>query len=45
MMNPYSLSFGKLPEHLILRPQQTNMIFEDFSVEHSSSQAYMITGV
>ncbi len=45
MRNPFSLTFGVQPEHLISRPVQKNEIIEMFSREYPSNRAYMITGV
>lgn len=45
MNNPFSLSFGNTPYIEIDRSVTEFNIVEDFNSEHSSSNAYMITGV
>ena len=43
MKNPFTVSFGKVPNKLITRIVQSNEIIDDF--EDMSNQVYMITGV
>ena len=45
MQNPFTLSFGVLPEQLISRPAQKNEIIDMFREEKPSNRTYMITGV
>lgn len=45
MKNPFSLAFGNTPYMEIDRSNVEFDIVEDFNSEHSSSNAYMITGV
>ena len=45
MNNPFTLTFGTVPELFISRPMLTNRILEDFTSAKSSSRTYMITGV
>ena len=43
--NPYTLSFGKLPNQLISRSTLSLSILDDFRSETPSQQLYLITGV
>lgn len=45
MQNPFSLAFGNSPQMEIDRASVDFDIIRDFNSEHSSSNAYMITGV
>lgn len=45
MNNPFSLSFGSIPQITIDRGATSFDIISDFQQEKSSSKAYMITGV
>lgn len=45
MNNPFTLSFGVLPDQFISRPILNNRILDDFLSEKPSNRAYMITGV
>ena len=45
MSNPFTLTFGAVPELFISRPTLTNRIIEDFSSIVPTSRTYMITGV
>ncbi len=45
MNNPFTLSFGALPNQFISRPAQRDRILGDFLSERPSSNTYMITGV
>ena len=43
--NPFTLSFGKIPEEYISRIPQTDEILRTFREEKPSNQVYMLTGV
>ena len=43
--NPYTLYFGKEPELMIPRLEETNLIMDTFLSEEPSQLVYMITGV
>lgn len=43
--NPFQVTFGKEPEKIVARINQTDEIIESFMAEKPSSQVYMITGV
>jgi len=45
MNNPFTLTFGALPDQFISRPILFNRIFDDFASPQPSSHSYMITGV
>lgn len=45
MSNPFTLTFGTVPEQFISRPLQTNKIVSDFLADKPGSNTYMITGV
>lgn len=45
MKNPFSIAFGKVPEHYISRVVQANEVLDDFRSEVPSSQVYMIMGI
>ncbi len=45
MSNPFTLSFGIIPEQFISRPVFDNRIIDDFIADRPSIRAYMITGV
>lgn len=44
-INPYTLSFGKLPHQYIPRPVQTDEIIDVFEMDEPIVQVYMISGV
>ena len=44
-MNPYALTFGKIPEQMIERVKQRDEILNSFLGENPSQQACIITGV
>ncbi|MBQ9443653.1 MAG: ATP-binding protein [Lachnospiraceae bacterium] len=43
--NPFNLTFGKEPPHMIARYGQSSEIISTFEAEEPSQQVYMITGV
>lgn len=43
--NPYSTLFGKLPEEYIVRPVQTEEIYDTFTMQKPTQQIFLITGV
>ena len=43
--NPFTLTFGKIPNTYISRQSYVSAVCEDFSAENPSRQIYMITGV
>lgn len=45
MNNPYSLTFGRMPNELIFRSEPTRSIIDSFLAEKPSQQIYMITGI
>lgn len=45
MHNPFSLSFGKEPKSIINRYEQFDIIKNDFTIEESSNNTYLITGI
>lgn len=45
LKNPYTLSFGKIPQQYIPRPAQTEQIINTFEMNEPSVQVYMVTGV
>lgn len=44
-VNPYTLSFGKVPIQYIPRPVQTDEIIDVFEMEKPTVQVYMVSGV
>ena len=42
--NPFTLTFGTIPEQFISRPRLTDRIMDDFLADKPTSQTYMITG-
>lgn len=45
MDNPFSLSFGTIPQKYIQRPSDLNLILDEFSAEIPSNHVRIITGV
>ena len=45
MNNPFTISFGMLPQKLISRPAQTNEIIDAFTSDQAPTHTFMITGV
>ena len=45
MNNPFTLTFGALPEQFISRPVMTNRIIDDFTSDKPDTHVYMITGI
>lgn len=45
MNNPFTISFGMLPQQLISRPAQTNEIIDILCADIPSNRTFMITGV
>jgi len=45
MNNPFTISFGKVPENYIIRSNEVSTILGDLESEKPSSNAYIITGV
>lgn len=45
MNNPFSLSFGTIPQKYIQRPSDLNLIIDEFSAEIPSNHVRIITGV
>lgn len=45
MDNPFTISFGMLPEKMISRPAQTNEVIGAFTSSSAPTHAFMITGV
>lgn len=43
--NPYTLTFGKTPEQLILRPRAEREVVDTFCAPRPAQQTYVITGV
>ena len=43
--NPFSLTFGIIPEQYIARISQTREIADDFRLENPNSRVYILTGV
>ena len=43
--NPFTLTFGKVPQFYIPRPIECQKIISDFNKDPISTQAYLITGV
>lgn len=43
--NPYTLTFGKTPRQLILRPRDEREVVDTFCASRPSQQTYVITGV
>ncbi len=44
MQNPFSISFGRTNEKVILRDQQIQPIFDDFDSLNTSNTVYILTG-
>lgn len=44
-MNPFTLTFGVIPEHFIKRDEIKNTVLSDFNSEKSESNVYILTGV
>lgn len=44
-MNPFTLTFGVIPEHFIKRDEIKTTIFSDFNADKSESNVYILTGV
>lgn len=44
-MNPFSLTFGLLPEQFIKRDAIKNEVYNDFNSDKSESNVYILTGV
>lgn len=45
MQNPYTTLFGKVPNQIIPRVQQTTLVTDSFSAQNPSQQVYVVTGV
>ena len=45
MKNPFTLTFGKIPENIINRDQEIDKVYTDFVSENPSSNVYLISGV
>ena len=45
MENPFTITFGKQPDRLISRYEDTDRIISTFSADHAVSQAYLIEGI
>ncbi|MEE3488253.1 MAG: ATP-binding protein [Bulleidia sp.] len=45
MSNPYSMTYGRIPDQLISRQMQSDIVCNAFMAEHPSQQVFMITGV
>ena len=43
--NPFTLTFGKQPNRLVLRREKTEQIVDDFLAENPVSQVYLIEGI
>lgn len=43
--NPFTTTFGTIPDEYISRAVSTSQIIDDFSASHSTNQVYIITGV
>ena len=43
--NPFTLTFGKQPNRLVLRREMTEQIVDDFLAENPVSQVYLIEGI
>ena len=43
--NPFTLTFGKKPNRLILRREKTEQIIDDFMADNPVSQVYLIEGI